>query len=115
MTTTAADFDASTEPVGRFGANRCITPVNQLLTPAGTLVELPGMRPQALALSPDGKLLVTAGLTHELVVVDPTTGRIHQHVPLPSDNNKSLASEPVSTGIPKPDEKAQISYTGLSF
>ncbi len=58
---------------------------------------------------------MTAGLTHELVVVDPTTGRILQHVPLPSDNNKSLASEPVSTGILEPDEKAQISYTGLSF
>jgi len=36
-------------------------------------------------------------------------------VPLLSDNNKSLASEPVSTGILEPDEKAQISYTGLSF
>ncbi len=55
LTTNAVDFDDSTGPVGRFGPNRCITPVNQLITPAGTLVELPGMRPQALALSPDGK------------------------------------------------------------
>ncbi len=45
------------------------------------------MRPNALALSPDGKLLVTAGLTHELVVVDPATGKILQRVPFPSDTD----------------------------
>ena len=80
----ADDFDATTETVGR-NANGLVTPVNQLVTPAGTQVELPGMRPNALALSPDGKLLVTAGLTHELVVVDPATGKILQHVPFPAD------------------------------
>src|ERR1051326_6513025 len=59
------------EVVGRLGSNRFYTPVNQVLTPAGLQVELPGMRPQALALSPDGKLLVTPGKTHELVVINP--------------------------------------------
>ena len=70
------------------------TPVNQLVTPAGTLVELPGLRPLALALSPDGKLLVTAGLTHELVAVDPATGKILQRVPLPSDKTQDRRRSP---------------------
>src|ERR1035438_3847957 len=59
------------EHVGQTGANRYSTPANQILTPAGIQVELPGMRPQAIALSPDGRLLVTAGKTHDLVVIDP--------------------------------------------
>ena len=61
--------------VGHVGANRYYTPANQILTPAGLQVELPGMRPQALALSPDGRLLVTAGKTHDLVVVDRNPAR----------------------------------------
>jgi len=72
MTAGADDFDSTTATVGRIGGG-LETPVNQVVTPAGTLVELPRMRPQALALSPNGKLLVTAGLTHELVVLDPVT------------------------------------------
>ena len=71
----ADDFDANTATVGRTAAG-LVTPVNQLVTPAGIQVDLPGMRPQALALSPNGKLLVTAGLTHELLVLDPATGKI---------------------------------------
>ena len=42
------------------------------------------MRPQAIALSPNGRLLVTAGKTHDLVVIDPATGNILQRVILPS-------------------------------
>jgi streptogramin lyase len=87
----ADDFDATTGTVGH-GANGLVTPVNQLVTPVGTQVALPGMRPNALALSPDGKLLVTAGLTHELVVVEPATGKISQHVPLPSDKAREQAA-----------------------
>ena len=108
----AGNFDATTETVGRT-ASGLVTPVNQRTTPSGTQLELPGMRPQALALSPDGKLLVTAGLTHELVVVDPVTGRILQHVALPSDQAQEQA--PVSSEILAPDEKAQLSFTGLAF
>src|SRR5882762_5214133 len=78
----AEDFDATTEAVGPR-AGGIVTPVNQITTPAGVQVELPGMRPQALALSPDGKLLVTSGLTHELVVVAPETGEVLQRVQLP--------------------------------
>src|SRR5258706_4156222 len=67
---------SSKEMVGRIGTNRYYTSANQLLTPAGVQVELPGLRPQGLALSPDGRLLVTAGKTHELVVINPVTGEI---------------------------------------
>src|SRR5689334_8435579 len=67
------------ETVGRVSARRSYTPVNQILTPAGLQVELPGMRPQALALSPDRSLLVTAGKTHSLVVINATSGVLLQH------------------------------------
>ena len=49
------------EAVGRDGTNRVVLPVNQVITPAGTQIELHGLRPQVLALSPDGKILVTSG------------------------------------------------------
>jgi YVTN family beta-propeller protein len=106
------NFGATTEVVGR-NANGFETPVNQLVTPAGMLVELPGMRPQALALSPDGKLLVTAGLTHELVVLNPATGTIVQRVAFPADH---IQDQPAAVPVVlDPGEKAQISFTGLVF
>ena len=108
----AGDFDVTTETVGP-ATNGLVTPVNQLVTPAGTQVELPGIRPNALALSPDGRLLVTAGLTHELVVVEPATGKFLQRVPLPSDKAREQAA--VSPEILSPDDKAQLSFTGLAF
>ncbi len=106
------DFNASTNPVGHT-ADGLITPVNQLVTPAGRLLELPDMRPQALALSSDGKLLVTAGLTHDLVVVDPASGKISQRVAFPSDQSREAST--VSPEILSPDDKAQLSFTGLVF
>ena len=103
------------EVVGRLSTNRLYTPVNQMLTPAGLQIELPGLRPQALALSPDGKLLVTAGKTHELVVIAPETGQILQRVQLPGMKTGAAAPGPVSDQILKPDEKGQLSFTGLVF
>jgi YVTN family beta-propeller protein len=110
----AEDFDATTETVGR-NANGLVTPANQLVTPAGTQIELPGIRPNALALSPDGKILVTAGLTNEmrLIVVNPATGKISQRVPYPSD--AAQEQEPVSTEIIGASKKSQLSFTGLAF
>jgi hypothetical protein len=49
------------EYVARSGGGRAVTPVNQVVTPAGQTVDLPGLRPQALALSPDGRILVASG------------------------------------------------------
>jgi YVTN family beta-propeller protein len=108
----ADEFDATTETVGR-STNGFVTPVNQRLTPAGIFVELPDIRPNALALSPDGTLLVAAGLTHVLVIVNPATGDVLQRVPFPSDQVHE--ERPVVETILNPDEKAQLSFTGLKF
>lgn len=107
------DFDSTTAIVGQ-GTNGLETPVNQLVTPVGTYVELPGVRPNALALSPDGKLLVTSGLTTELLVADPVTGKITQHVSFPMEMRKdSLKS--VSSLVLDANLKAKLSFTGLTF
>jgi YVTN family beta-propeller protein len=62
--------------VGRVADELYVTSTGQLLTPAGRQVELPGMRPQAVALSPDGKLLVSAGATNKLIVFDAVSGQV---------------------------------------
>jgi YVTN family beta-propeller protein len=85
--------------------------VNQIVTPAGRQVELPGLRPQALALSPDGRLLLTAGKTAELVVVDPDRGEVRQRVALP----KTTDPKAPSGNVLRPDKEGQLSYTGLVF
>jgi YVTN family beta-propeller protein len=106
------NFGATTEVVGR-NASGFETPVNQIVTAAGTLIELPGLRPLALALSPDGRLLVTAGLTHELVILNPATGTIVQRVAFPTDH---IQDQPAAVPVVlDPGEKAQISFTGLVF
>ncbi|MCA9299014.1 MAG: YncE family protein, partial [Phycisphaerales bacterium] len=92
------------EAVGYAPDGRLVTPVNQVLTPHGRQIDLPGMRPQALALSPDGSLLVTAGKTNDLVVIDPVEGTILQRVALPGEGDST-----------DPDGRGQVSYTGLIF
>jgi YVTN family beta-propeller protein len=106
---------ATTEKVGRLAGQRHYTPANQVLSPAGVQVELPGMRPQALALSPDGRLLVTAGKTHDLVVIDPMNGRQLQTVSLPAEASRQPAPDVVSEQILQPDKEGQLSFTGLEF
>jgi len=103
------------EIVGQIGPNRYYTPANQVLTPAGLQVELPEMRPQALALSPNGQLLVTAGKTHDLVVIDPQSGKILQRVPLPSEGDRDATPKPVTERILEPEKNGQLSFTGLTF
>jgi YVTN family beta-propeller protein len=89
--------------------------VNQAVTPAGALVPLPGLRPQALALSPDGRLLVVSGKTSEIVVLEAATGRILERVSLPSEEQTDPGPEAPSANILQPDTKGQLSYTGLVF
>src|SRR5215469_4247424 len=106
-------FDATTAIVGH-NTNGMETPVNQLVTPAGHLVPLPGMRPNALALSPDKKLLVTSGLQGELIAIDPVSGKITQHVPFPEQSgNESV--EAVSSSILNASGRSKLSFTGLTF
>ncbi|UCD51276.1 MAG: bifunctional YncE family protein/alkaline phosphatase family protein [Phycisphaerales bacterium] len=103
----------NTEPVGEIAPQRYVTPVHQVLTPVGIQVDLPGMRPQAVALSPNGHLLATAGKTQELVLIDPQNGNIKQRVALPS--SEALDPNDVSSHLLKPDKSGQLSYTGLIF
>jgi YVTN family beta-propeller protein len=107
--------DEITDRVGRAAGGRTVTPVNQVLTPAGRQVELPGLRPQALALSPDGRLLVTAGKTNEVVVIDPASGEIRGRVKPPADDVAKPPADAESARNLKPDTKAIESFTGLVF
>jgi DNA-binding beta-propeller fold protein YncE len=116
------------DQVGRIGQDRFTTPTGQLLTPSGLQIELPGMRPQVLALSPDGKLLATAGKTTTLVLLDPATGERVQNVPLtfihsetkPQTNSTSSSAAggqtnratTITTGV---TNKAEVSCSGLIF
>ena len=104
------------EMVGPFqpgGKVRHVTPDNHVLTPAGIQVELLGFRPNALALSPDGKLLVAAGTAARLICVDPGTGQILEEVSLPAKDQVAPAA--VSANILAPDGRAKLSFTGLIF
>ncbi|HEV2454482.1 MAG TPA: beta-propeller fold lactonase family protein, partial [Verrucomicrobiae bacterium] len=105
-------FDATSEIVGH-NTNGMETPVNQLVTPTGILVPLPGMRPNDLALSPNGKLLVTSGLLPYLVALDPTTGKVTQRVPFPVEGHEN--SPAVSSLILNANEGSKLSFTGLAF
>ena len=88
-------------------------PLHQTLTPEGTQIELPKLRPQVIALSPDGKILVTSGKSNELLVLDPVTGVIRQRVVMPGKHEPDPKS--VSEHILHPDKTAQVSFTGLAF
>ncbi len=101
--------------VGRWRDDVIVTPVNQLLTPYGTQVELAGMRPQAIALSPDGNRLLVAGKTNELVVVNPADGQVLERVGLPNEGQHEPPTDVASANILKPDRQGQVSYTGLIF
>jgi len=78
--------------VGRVGPNRYQVPDGQMLTPVGRQVELPGLRPQALALSPNGRLLATSGKTSSLVLLDPENGKVLQTISLSSGGSNALTS-----------------------
>jgi hypothetical protein len=106
---------SNTDLVGRWRDDAIVTPVNQLLTPYGLQVDLPGMRPQALALSPDGQVLAVAGKSNDLVILDPVTGEIKARVQLPSEGTQEPAADVVSPNILVPDKSGQVSYTGLKF
>jgi len=103
------------QTVGLQTDGRTRLPVNQTLTPLGLQVHLPGQRPQALALSPDGRKLIVAGKSPEIVVLDPATGAVLQRVPLPPEPVEELHPKTATANILEPDEKGQLSFTGLIF
>jgi YVTN family beta-propeller protein len=78
------------------------------------------MRPQALALSPDGRLLATAGQNNSLALIDPATGQVLQTMPLFFIKNDSAASgsrtnAAASTASGAVTNTAELSFTGLTF
>ena len=108
------------DQVGPVAANRFVVPTGQVLTPAGQQVSLPKMRPQALALSPDGRLLATAGRNNSLALIDPATGQVLQTIPLSFIKNDSAASgsgtnAATSTASGAVTNTAELSFTGLTF
>jgi DNA-binding beta-propeller fold protein YncE len=92
--------------VGHHAEGRVQTPVNQILTAYGKQLDLPGMRPQALALSHQGNLIAVSGKTNQLVIVDPVLGEVRQTVSMPG----AIAGNQLTV-----DAAAQVSYTGLIF
>lgn len=108
-------IESTKDLVGRSREEYIVTPVNQLLTPVGRQVELAGMRPQALALSPDGKLLVASGKTSEIVLLDPDKAEVKQRILFPSDSRTEPAPAAPSANILLPDLRGQVSFTGLVF
>ena len=111
----ASEPMSSRETVGPKGPDRLVTPVNQIVSPAGRQVELPRLRPQALALSPDGTILATSGKSAELIIIDPATASVRQRVALPSDKIHEPPADVVSTHILEPDKEGELSFTGLIF
>jgi YVTN family beta-propeller protein len=112
-----ADDDGPVLPDGPVGRREgaIVTPVNQVLMPTGLQVELPGLRPQAVALAPDGSILVTSGKTSEIVVIDPDDGAILDRVGLPAaDVNAPAPADQPDRNL-APDAKAIQSFTGLRF
>jgi YVTN family beta-propeller protein len=122
--------------VGLLGANRYLTPTGQLLTPAGLQIELPGLRPQALVLSPDSKFIATAGKSNVLVLISARTGEIVQKVALSTNKLEAKAeanaavtedptlspettsppsTKPKTTNTPPNTSKWQLSFTGIIF
>jgi YVTN family beta-propeller protein len=106
---------AAEPPVGQLGTNLYATPVQQRLTPVGRQVELPGLRPQGLVLSPDGRLLAVSGKTSELLLINPATGNVAQRVPFPRARGSDREPGVASSHILRPDKESELSFTGLRF
>lgn len=106
-------IESTNDQVGRTREDRIVTPVNQVLTPFGKQIELPGMRPQAIAVSPDQSRVIVSGKTPEIVVLDPSSGEILQRVSLPAE--KQAPPTVASPNILQPDKQGQVSYTGLVY
>src|SRR5262249_14240964 len=98
---------SDTAPVGRSGSTRLVTPVNQIIQPYGRQVDLPGLRPQALALSPNGKLLAVSGKTNQVLILDPVNGAILQRVSLPAESTNQSPATTASPNFLKPDTEGQ--------
>ncbi|MEQ1827388.1 MAG: bifunctional YncE family protein/alkaline phosphatase family protein [Pirellula sp.] len=91
-----------------------VNSLSQIVTPAGYKIDMPGMRPQVIGLTPNNKFIVTSGKTNKLVVINAEDRAVTQSVEFPSQDQ---TSEPTvaSPNILQPDSKALVSFTGLVF
>ena len=105
----------SDEKVGEITDEGQVMPVNQTVSPYGSYLPLPSLRPQALAISPDGRLVAVSGKTSELVIIDPDDLKIRQKVNLPAEEQTEPPAGVTSANIPEPDKRGQLSYNGLIF
>ncbi len=103
------------EQVGVEFDGRMIVPVNQVVSPYGSQIQLPGIRPQGMTISPDGRLVAVSGKTSELVIIDPVDLKILQRVALPSEGQNEPNPGKTSGNILEPDTEGQLSYNGLIF
>ena len=103
--------------VGRLEVNRWILPTGQLLSPVGRQVELPGLRLQAIALSPDAHLLAIGSNQSNVSIVDTLSGTEVGKVPLPPEPSMKTIPSPgaVSSTDLTSTNKAGISLAGLEF
>ncbi len=109
------ELSGTEEKVGVEFSGRMILPVNQTVEPYGKQIQLPGLRPLGMAISPDGKLVAVSGKSSELLIIDPVDLKILQKVSLPAENLNRPLSESLSEKIIEPDTSGQMSYAGLIF
>jgi YVTN family beta-propeller protein len=109
------DKNPPADVVSPISQNRYLLPTNQVLTPAGIQAALPGLRPQAVALSPDGQLLVVAGNSKKLISLDPDSGKILAETTFAPDAAAQPAEEKKSETQLGPAPGSVLSLTGLVF
>ncbi|HEY3862364.1 MAG TPA: bifunctional YncE family protein/alkaline phosphatase family protein [Verrucomicrobiae bacterium] len=105
----------SQQAARRAAGDKVFTPVNQVVEPVGRQLDLPGLRPQALALSPDGQILATSGKTHDLLIIDPVDWKVKQVAPLPPNSAPAVSEGETPARNLSRDDKSQLSFTGLIF
>ena len=121
--------------VGRVAEGRWLLPTGQIIAPAGRQIDLAGIRPQALTLSPNGRFLAVAGSSKDVLIFDTATGQELSRTTMPGDAKVAVppkpgaASTPIpaaqpgdkkdepaaESGDPKPDKDGKMSFAGLAF
>ena len=127
------------QKVGKLAEGKWLLPTGQTISPAGQQINLAGIRPQAITLSPNGKLLAVGGSSKDVLIFDATTGQELSRTTMPADLKAAeppkpgaapastpapvrtpgigdKKDEPVpETGDPKPDKDGKMSFAGLAF
>jgi len=111
----AASSDKKTGSPQKQKSPNIILPVNQVLTPAGVQIYLPGIRPNVMAISPDNQFIVVSGITSELIALNHIKGEIIKRVPMPLGTENTTTPSPSSSNILQYDRRSKASYSGLIF